>query len=356
MKKLFNLTLLYCFIITFACCIEECSEVIRYFRNYTCKSEEVFDKGSAGKVFKVLKDQKLYMLKHQPKSARSEAELKYLEKVKNVPYVIQLLEEKTVGNDVFTIINFGHKGSMLDVLLNEEDYFLNDIIVMKMFHKILEGVIEIHKRNIVHADLKLENIVVDDQDDPYIIDFDLAVEMNSSNRGRGSLKYAAPEVLNAMHNRKPIIFDEKIDTYSLGVILYALMTESFPFDIEPRNDNLSDIVKNSPLVFEEGFNEDIKKMILSCIQVKEFRTTTEQLLEKVTKFLLKPTHKALIKEEVYTMNEMEDENIMKEEASELLDTDGSFVIPEEPIKKIKESINRIKCTFLILLSIYFIGF
>ena len=281
-------------------CIEDCSEAVRFFRNYKCVSEENNGEGSVGTVFVVTRDGEEFILKHQKKSVRSDAELKFLERVRGLPYVVQLTEEKTTNDDVFTIINFGHKGSLLD-FLDEEEYFEDMMNIMKLFRKILEGVVALHEQNIVHADLKLENIVIDRNNDPFIIDFDLAVEMNSMERGRGSLKYTAPEVLDAMFTHKKVLFDEKIDTYSLGVILYALVTGCFAFDIEPTGENLSYKLKNMEVEFDKGFNKQIRDIILSCFVEREYRIGSHELLDKVTQFVLKPSAEKLDKEEVYTI-------------------------------------------------------
>lgn len=283
--------------------IEECSQAVRFFKSYQCLKDEPFGEGSAGKAFIVLKNQTQFILKHQKESKRSEAELKFLDRVKGLEYVIQLQEVAKNKNDVYVIINFGQKGSLLDMVIDGE--LSEDLIaIMKMFRKIVQGVVSIHRRNIVHADLKLDNIVVDSDNDPYIIDFDLAVEMNSQERGRGSLKYTSPEVLDAMYTHKNVLFDDKIDVYSLGIILYAMITQGFAFDIEPGFENLSYTLKRLPIVFEEGFNRRIMEIILSCVQERKYRIGSEQLLEDVTKFLLKPSSQNLRKEETYTINEL----------------------------------------------------
>jgi serine/threonine protein kinase len=304
MKKICTNSLLFiCLIFSAINCIEDCSEAVRFFKGYQCKTDDVYGEGSAGKVFIVSKDGKEYILKHQKQSTRSDAELKFLKRVRGLDYVIQLNENINDGDDVYTIINFGHKGSLLDLVIEGE--ISDDIIqLMKMFRKIVEGVVEIHKRGIVHADLKLENIVVDENNDPYIIDFDLAVDMGVEERGRGSLNYTSPEVLDAMYTHKKVLFDKKIDTYSLGVILYAMITQGFPFEIKPGAGNLSYALKNSPVVFEEGFNRQIMEIILDCIQERQYRIDSDELLDKVTKFLLKPSSKSLIKDETYTINEL----------------------------------------------------
>ena len=88
----------------------------------------------------------------------------------------------------------------------------------------------LHDRNMVHADLKLDNILLVNQsiDGLRLIDFGLAVnvqtEADQLNRPRGSLNYMAPEMFYPNTT-----FGFGADTWSLGVILFILATGSFPF-------------------------------------------------------------------------------------------------------------------------------
>ena len=92
------------------------------------------------------------------------------------------------------------------------------------------GVRYLHNLGIVHRDLKLENIMMSHQKDgavPKIVDFGLAKMIGpneSANEPFGTLGYVAPEVLQ----KKPYTFS--CDVWSLGCILYALLSGSLPFD------------------------------------------------------------------------------------------------------------------------------
>lgn len=66
---------------------------------------------------------------------------------------------------------------------------------MTIFRGILEGVQIIHNSNICHADLKLENVVVDGNLKPKIIDFDLSIQLNQIGPCRGTLDYMDPNII-----------------------------------------------------------------------------------------------------------------------------------------------------------------
>jgi serine/threonine protein kinase len=282
-----------------------------------------------GTVFKVHKNDQEFILKHQPKSFRSQTELDFLHQVKGLDNIVQLKEEVENKDDVFTIINFGHRGNLIELL--EDEDFISDIVnIMTLYQKVVEGVISLHKVGIIHADLKLENIVVDIDYNPIIIDFDLAIKKDSMGRGRGSMRYLAPEIHDAIYNHVEVLFDEYVDNYSLGVILYALLTGCFPFDFKLSNENAADVIQNLPLVFDEDFNVALRDIILDCLQVKEYRISTEGLLKKVNEFLKEVPTKTIKKTEIYTLNGMaEKRSEEKEEKSQKV---------EKPVKEKVEAV------------------
>ena len=92
--------------------------------------------------------------------------------------------------------------------------------------QILSAVAYLHRKNIMHRDLKPENIVLEDQESKIfvkIIDFDNAVKFTKPVKGVvGTLEYMAPEILDSYYT-------EKCDIWSLGVLLYVLLSGNSPF-------------------------------------------------------------------------------------------------------------------------------
>ena len=96
----------------------------------------------------------------------------------------------------------------------------------------------LHEFGIVHRDLKLENIMMSDRTDfaiPKIVDFGLAKIIGPNITAQepfGTLGYVAPEVLD----KKPYTFS--CDVWSLGCIIYALLSGSLPFDHENQKETV----------------------------------------------------------------------------------------------------------------------
>ncbi|CAK64627.1 unnamed protein product (macronuclear) [Paramecium tetraurelia] len=114
------------------------------------------------------------------------------------------------------------------------DYDHEEIkLIMKA---ILEGVNYIHSKNIIHRDLKIDNILIDDENQVKIIDFGLAcqfINVESRNISCGTPGYIAPEVLI---NKS---FDYKSDIFSIGVVMYQLYFNKHLFQAE----QVADILK-----------------------------------------------------------------------------------------------------------------
>lgn len=92
--------------------------------------------------------------------------------------------------------------------------------------EILQGLKYLHDLGIVHRDIKLENIMITDDGRPKLIDFGLSAVVNVDEKvieGMGSIAYCSPEIIH----HQPYSFPT--DIWSLGVVMYTLMTGRFPF-------------------------------------------------------------------------------------------------------------------------------
>ena len=108
---------------------------------------------------------------------------------------------------------------------------------LKLFSKVCDAVHHGHQKGIIHRDLKPDNILVDNNGEPKIIDFgvaratdaDLAVTTMQTTMGQlvGTLQYMSPEQCDA----DPDHIDTRSDVYALGVILFELLSGKLPYDL-----------------------------------------------------------------------------------------------------------------------------
>jgi serine/threonine protein kinase len=122
------------------------------------------------------------------------------------------------------------QGKDLFDYIAKRNYKLPEERAKAIIYQIMLGVRYLHSFGIVHRDLKLENIMMTESNDhgqPKIVDFGLSKIIGPSETATepfGTLGYVAPEVLK----KSPYSFS--CDIWSLGCILYALLSGSLPFD------------------------------------------------------------------------------------------------------------------------------
>jgi serine/threonine protein kinase len=146
---------------------------------------------------------------------------------------------------MYIIQEYGSKGCLFDALVKTKTGFTEDVCKYILLN-LLNCVDALHKEGICHRDLKTENIVlVGDNYDIKLIDFGFAAKyVDKENKPKllkksvGTKYYAAPEILENKRYNGP-----KADIFSLGAILFVLMTKNFGF-VEARVNNLSANVKN----------------------------------------------------------------------------------------------------------------
>ena len=132
-----------------------------------------------------------------------------------------------------------YKADLFDMAFSSENK-MNEKQLKKTFRRICRGVRDLHVRGIAHLDIKPENVLVDDHENPFLCDFGCAFVLPTEKKseklsrkdrckvfayltGRGTKVYSAPELSKCIPcNPFPA------DIFSLGVLLYTLLTGCFP--------------------------------------------------------------------------------------------------------------------------------
>jgi len=142
------------------------------------------------------------------------------------PYICGMRDFLVHQNHYYMVFEYIDGGQMLDYIIAHGR--LRERAARKFARQIASALDYCHHNNIVHRDLKIENILISNNGNIKIIDFGLS-NLYSPHRHLstfcGSLYFAAPELLNAKLYTGP-----EVDIWSFGIVLYVLVCGKVPFD------------------------------------------------------------------------------------------------------------------------------
>lgn len=239
--------------------------------------QAVLGTGSHNRVYlaqhKILKRQvalKEYALTDDEQKVMK-VEIELMRKCRHI-HVVELFEIIETDRAAYLAIELGDRGTLGEKVRRE---VISEHDCKVIFRQIVSGLAYLHSRNIAHRDLKPDNILLTRTGDCLITDFGMSRTINDPGRytACGTPAFTAPEVV------KRETYSLAADIWSLGIILYFMLTKDLPFVDESVMLTLQKIVEN-PVEFPPSVSPTAVELIEGMLQKDpEKRITLNEIIE-----------------------------------------------------------------------------
>ncbi|KAE8609789.1 hypothetical protein XENTR_v10011911 [Xenopus tropicalis] len=185
------------------------------------------------------------------------------------PHIIKLYQVISTPTDFFMVMEYVSGGELFDYICKHGR--VEEAEARRLFQQIISAVDYCHRHMVVHRDLKPENVLLDAHMNAKIADFGLSNMMSDGEFLRtscGSPNYAAPEVISGRLYAGP-----EVDIWSCGVILYALLCGTLPFDDE-HVPTLFKKIRGGVFYIPEYLNRSAATLLMHMLQVDPLKRAT----------------------------------------------------------------------------------
>lgn len=236
---------------------------------------EELGKGGMGKVYKVQDtkiNEKIALKLIKPEIAmdkktieRFSNELKFARKIrhKNICQMFDLGEERGAH---FITMEFV-EGQDLKKLIRQTGQLAIGTTI-SISEQVCDGLIEAHKSGVVHRDLKPSNIMIDTDGNARIMDFGIARSVEGKGITGAGVMIGTPEYMSPEQVEGKEV-DQRSDVYSLGVILYEMVTGQVPFEgdtpftigVKHKNE-----IPRNPKELNANLSDNLSALIMRCLE------------------------------------------------------------------------------------------
>ncbi|HBM97504.1 TPA: hypothetical protein DD394_08520, partial [bacterium UBP9_UBA11836] len=187
------------------------------------------------------------------------------------PYIVKIHDIGQVDDIHFIVMEYV-EGSSLSDMIEYEEVPTNEQLRqrLKIFRQVLEAVRYAHENGVIHRDLKPDNIMVSKTGQVKVMDFGLAFfagqhSLTEVGQVMGTAAYVSPEQAVGK------LTDERTDIYSLGVILFELITGRWPFSASNPLEMFRKVAEEpapSPRLYNKNISPGLETLVLRSLRKK----------------------------------------------------------------------------------------
>ena len=203
------------------------------------------------------------------------------------PNIVSIRDSGIINHQYYFVMQY-IDGQPLERYVRLHKLSFRETIVL--FNKICAAITYAHQQGIMHRDLKFANILVDKRGEPHVLDFGLAKAVGLSEKSpdkavatmtgqlAGTLSTMSPEQAAG----RPDQIDVRTDVYSLGVMLYRMLTGQYPYEVGGSTlEALQNIQKADPVrprQLDRKFDSDVEAILLTALAkdpAERYQSTAE---------------------------------------------------------------------------------
>ncbi|KAI5959130.1 uncharacterized protein KGF55_005473 [Candida pseudojiufengensis] len=200
------------------------------------------------------------------------------------PKLINLIDYFETNDSFYLVTDLANGGDLFQKITENDSKKLDISTSKQIIIQLIDCLNFLHKNNIIHRDIKTENIFFKFKNSNSILlgDFGLSKVINPNtklNEICGTISYMAPEMLTSLNQG----YSKEIDIWSIGCVFYFMISGYLPFDCETEEET-KDAIINKKYLFEPKeywieFDNDVKNFIELCFELNVEERTLNKLMD-----------------------------------------------------------------------------